>query len=69
VKNAAEELQKLGGARAIIATAPDSKAMTEMISGFDPNGRLVLIGVSSNLLRWLRFSLSGAARLLKDGQG
>jgi D-arabinose 1-dehydrogenase-like Zn-dependent alcohol dehydrogenase len=46
VKNAAEELQKLGGARAIIATAPDSKAMTEMIGGLGPNGKLVLIGVS-----------------------
>src|SRR5271155_580586 len=48
VKNAAEELQKLGGARVIIATAPDSKAMTEMIDGLGPNGRLVLIGVSPN---------------------
>ena len=36
VKNAAEELQKLGGVKVIVATAPDSKAMTEMI------------GVSSN---------------------
>ena len=48
VKNAAEELQKLGGARVTIATAPDSKAMTELIGGLGPNGRLVLIGVSSN---------------------
>lgn len=48
VKNAAEELQKLGGARVIIATAPDSKAMNEMIGGLGPNGRLVLIGVSPN---------------------
>ena len=48
VKNAAEELQKLGGARAIIATAPDSKAMTELIGGLGPNGELLLIGVSSD---------------------
>ena len=34
--------------RFIIATAPDSKAMTEMIGGLGPIGRLVLIGVSSN---------------------
>ena len=32
MKNAAEELQKLGGARVIIATAPDSKAMTEQLA-------------------------------------
>src|SRR5580658_5955863 len=48
VKNVAEELQKLGGARVIIATAPNSKAMTELIGGLGPNGTLVLIGVSSD---------------------
>ncbi len=48
VKNAAEELQKLGGARVIVATAPNSKAMTELIGGLGPNGKLVLIGVASD---------------------
>jgi D-arabinose 1-dehydrogenase-like Zn-dependent alcohol dehydrogenase len=48
VKNVAEELQKLGGARVIIATAPNSKAMTELIGGLGPNGKLVLIGVTSD---------------------
>ena len=47
-KNAAEEQQKLGGARVILATAPSAKAMTEMIGGLGPNGRLVLIGVASD---------------------
>jgi D-arabinose 1-dehydrogenase-like Zn-dependent alcohol dehydrogenase len=42
--NAAEELQKLGGARVILATAPSSKAMTELIDGLGPNGRLMVIG-------------------------
>jgi len=32
-KNAADELQKLGGARVILATAPSSKAMSELIDG------------------------------------
>jgi len=48
VKNAAEELQRLGGARVIIATAPDSRAMTELIGGLGPNGKLLLIGVASD---------------------
>ncbi len=48
VKNPAEELQKLGGARVIIATAPDSKAMTELIGGLGPNGKLLLIGVDTD---------------------
>ena len=47
-KSPAEELQKMGGAKAIIATAPDSKAMTELIGGLGPNGRLLLIGVASD---------------------
>jgi len=48
VKNPAEELQKLGGAKVIVATAPDSKAMTELIGGLGPNGKLLLIGVTSD---------------------
>ena len=42
--NAAEELQKLGGAQAILATAPSSKAMSELIDGLGPNGKLMVIG-------------------------
>ena len=38
--NAAEALQKLGGARVILATAPNSKAMSELIDGLGPNGKL-----------------------------
>ena len=44
--NAARELQKLGGARVILATAPNSKAMSEMIDGLGPNGKLVVIGAT-----------------------
>jgi len=42
--NAAQELQKLGGARVILATAPSSKAMSALIDGLGPNGKLVVIG-------------------------
>ena len=42
--NAAEELQKLGGAKVIMATAPNSKAMSELINGLGPNGKLLVIG-------------------------
>jgi D-arabinose 1-dehydrogenase-like Zn-dependent alcohol dehydrogenase len=46
--NAAEALQKLGGARVILATAPSSKAMSELINGLGPNGKLLVIGASSD---------------------
>jgi D-arabinose 1-dehydrogenase-like Zn-dependent alcohol dehydrogenase len=45
--NAAAELQKLGGAEVILATAPSAKVMTEMVGGLRPNGRLLVIGASS----------------------
>ena len=48
VTNAAEALQKLGGAQVILATAPSSKAMTEVIDGLAPNGKLMVIGVSTD---------------------
>jgi D-arabinose 1-dehydrogenase-like Zn-dependent alcohol dehydrogenase len=44
--NATEALQKMGGARVILATAPSSKAMSELVNGLGPNGELIVIGVS-----------------------
>jgi len=46
--NAAEELQKLGGAQVILATAPSSKAMSALIDGLAPNGKLVVIGATTD---------------------
>jgi D-arabinose 1-dehydrogenase-like Zn-dependent alcohol dehydrogenase len=44
--NAAQELQKLGGAKVILATAPNSKAMSELIDGLGPNGKLMVVGAT-----------------------
>jgi D-arabinose 1-dehydrogenase-like Zn-dependent alcohol dehydrogenase len=44
--NAAEALQKMGGAQVILATAPSSKAMSEVIDGLGPNGKLMVVGAS-----------------------
>jgi D-arabinose 1-dehydrogenase-like Zn-dependent alcohol dehydrogenase len=44
--NAAEALQKLGGAQVILATAPSSKATSEIFDGLGPNGKLMVIGVA-----------------------
>jgi D-arabinose 1-dehydrogenase-like Zn-dependent alcohol dehydrogenase len=45
--NAAQELQKLGGAQVILSTAPSSHAITEIIDGLGPNGKLLVVGVDS----------------------
>lgn len=42
-KKGSEELQKLGGAKVIMATAPNGKAMSELIDGLAPNGKLFTI--------------------------
>jgi D-arabinose 1-dehydrogenase-like Zn-dependent alcohol dehydrogenase len=44
--NAAQALQNLGGAQVILATAPSSKAMSDLIDGLQPNGKLIVIGVA-----------------------
>ncbi len=48
--NAAEELQKLGGAQVILATAPSAKAMSELVGGLKAGGELLAIGVSGEPL-------------------
>ena len=44
--DAAKELQKMGGAQVILATAPNSKAMSELIDGLGPNGTLMVVGAT-----------------------
>lgn len=46
--NAAEALQQLGGAQVILATAPSSQAMSEVIDGLAPNGKLIVLGVTAD---------------------
>ena len=41
-----EALQRQGGAQVILATAPSSQAMSEVVDGLAPNGRLMVVGAS-----------------------
>jgi D-arabinose 1-dehydrogenase-like Zn-dependent alcohol dehydrogenase len=45
-QNVAAELTQLGGARVILATATDSKSMSDAIGGLSIDGRLVIVGAS-----------------------
>src|SRR5262249_50738252 len=36
----------LGGAKVILATAPDSKAMAALVDGLGPNGTLLVVGAT-----------------------
>jgi D-arabinose 1-dehydrogenase-like Zn-dependent alcohol dehydrogenase len=46
--NAAAELQKLGGARVILATAPSSKAMSSLVDGLGMNGKMMVVGATTD---------------------
>jgi D-arabinose 1-dehydrogenase-like Zn-dependent alcohol dehydrogenase len=45
VGDPAAALQKLGGAKTILATAPDSKSMSPLVAGLGVDGTLVVVGV------------------------
>lgn len=42
----AEELQKLGGARVILATAPDAKSISALTGGLAGNGKLLIVAAA-----------------------
>src|SRR5262249_23668186 len=60
--DAAAELQKLGGARAILATAPSGKAMSSLIDGLGPNGKMVVVGAPADAIEASAFQLLFAKR-------
>ncbi|HLJ47638.1 MAG TPA: alcohol dehydrogenase [Bryobacteraceae bacterium] len=63
--NPAEELQKLGGAQVILATAPSSKAMSALIDGLGPNGRLMVIGATADPIEVTPVQLISASRSIE----
>jgi len=63
--NAAGELQKLGGAKVILATAPSSKAMSALFDGLGPNGKLIVIGVTFDPLEVTPLQLITGSRAIQ----
>jgi D-arabinose 1-dehydrogenase-like Zn-dependent alcohol dehydrogenase len=63
--NAAEELRKLGGAQVILATAPSSKAMSELIDGLGPNGKLMVIGATFDPIEVTPIQLISGSRTIQ----
>ena len=60
--NAAKALQELGGARVILATAPHSKSMSELIDGLGPNGKLIVVGAAFDPIEVTPIQLIGGNR-------
>ena len=61
-ENAVAALQKLGGARVILATAPNPKLMSSVIDGLAVNGQLLVVGASPDPIEVSPFQLLMARR-------
>jgi D-arabinose 1-dehydrogenase-like Zn-dependent alcohol dehydrogenase len=61
----AQALQKLGGARLVLATAPDSKAMSQLIDGLAVNGTLLIVGAGFDSLTVTPIQLIGGNKNIK----
>ena len=61
-QNAAEELTKLGGAKVVLATATDAKSMSAVIGGLGVDGKLVVLGASSDAIEVSPLQIIGARR-------
>jgi len=64
---AAAELQKLGGAKVILATAPSAAAISPLVDGLSPDGKLIIpaapndpLSISASSLFLYRRSVAGA---------
>lgn len=63
--NAAEALRGLGGAKVILATAPNSKSMSEVIDGLGPNGKLLVVGATFDPIEVTPIQLIGGSRTIQ----
>jgi D-arabinose 1-dehydrogenase-like Zn-dependent alcohol dehydrogenase len=62
---AATELTKMGGASVILATAPNSKSMSELIDGLGVGGKLLVVGASADPITVTPIQLIGARRSIQ----
>ena len=57
VEEAAAVLQRMGGARAILATAPSGDAMGPLVSSLSARGKLIVVGVPQDQIHLSAFPL------------
>lgn len=63
--NTAEALQKLGGARVALATAPDAKSISSLVGGLGLAGKLVIVGAAHEPLSIGALDLIGPRRSIQ----
>lgn len=68
-ERAADALQRLGGAQVVLATAPSSKTMSEVIDGLRPNGKLIVVGVAFDPIEVTPVQLITGSRAIQGWAG
>ena len=63
--NAAAELQRMGGAQVILSTAPSSKAMSTLIDGLGPNGKIIVLGAAFDPIEVTPIQLISGSRAVQ----
>jgi len=63
--NPAKELQKLGGARIILATAPSSKAISDVVDGLGFDGELIIVAAQGEPIHVFPGQLLGGRRSIR----
>jgi D-arabinose 1-dehydrogenase-like Zn-dependent alcohol dehydrogenase len=61
-EDVAARLNRLGGARVVLATVTSAKAMTPVIEGLAVRGRLIVVGVDAEPIEVSPLQLIGASR-------
>ena len=61
----AKELTAMGGARVILATAPSSKAMSEVVDGLGVDGKMLAVGASPDPITVTPIQLIGNRRSIQ----
>jgi propanol-preferring alcohol dehydrogenase len=64
VENAGSVLQRMGGASAILATAPSGSAMGPLVSGLAVRGKLIIVGVPNDPMQLNAFPLVFGGRVV-----
>jgi D-arabinose 1-dehydrogenase-like Zn-dependent alcohol dehydrogenase len=63
--DAAAALQELGGARVILATAPNAQVMSGLVGGLGRNGALLVLGATADPIQVTPFQLIGGRRRIQ----
>jgi len=61
-QNPAEELARLGGAKVILATVTNAKAMSDVVGGLGVNGKVILVGAAFEPMQLSVLQLLGGRR-------